>query len=93
MISLELTAFIGLIALLTVFAVLSEKWRPLAVALLLSLISLPLYVLISQLPLGSVERILLQLAVFTVILFLFFYVIAFHYSKLRGKPAKGGITA
>jgi len=81
-------AFIALVAALIVFSILSEKWRPLAVAALLSLISLPLYVYISQLPLNPVGRILLQFLAFMVILFAFYYVLAVHYSRIRGRTLK-----
>jgi len=83
-----IAAFIALVVSLIVFSVLSEKWRPLAVAALLSLISLPLYIYISQLPLDPVGRILLQFLAFMVILFAFYYVLAVHYSRIRGRIVK-----
>jgi len=87
-IDVSIAAFIALIASLIVLSVISEKWRPLAVAAMLSLISLPLYIYISQLPLNPVGRILLQLFAFMVILFAFYYVLAAHYSRIRGKNLK-----
>jgi SNF family Na+-dependent transporter len=58
--------------------------RPLLVGFLVILFSLPLYVIISILPLDPALRVILQVAVYAILLFItFFYVIREYEKRVR----------
>jgi 4-hydroxybenzoate polyprenyltransferase len=80
-ISSPVLLIVALVALL--ICIYFPQYRALVVGFLAILFSLPLYVIISILPLDPTLRVFLQIAAYAVLLFMTFYYIVKEYEKVR----------